>query len=226
MTRAEYQKIENYMLSLSTDSTHDELHIYRVLSFALKLAQNYTVDTDILITSCLLHDIGREEQNKDSKLDHAIVGSVMAKTFLLTIGWSEERASLVEKAIASHRYRNDRIPESIEAKILFDADKLDVSGAMGIARTLTYIGSKNYPLYIHGDDDLPDDGQSKLKENTFFREYHKKLKKLPELLFTKEAKAIAEERCKIITSFNEQLFKEAKESANDKKKLLEAILTY
>lgn len=47
----------------------------------------------------------------------------------------------------THRFRKNRPPESPEAKILFDADKLDVTGAMGVARTLVYQGTMAQPLY-------------------------------------------------------------------------------
>lgn len=63
MNKVQYNKIENYMLQCMKDSAHDQEHIYRVLYLSLDIAKyEINVDMDILIASCLLHDIGREEQ--------------------------------------------------------------------------------------------------------------------------------------------------------------------
>ena len=88
MKRSEYEMLEEYMISCMTDSAHDKEHIYRVLYVALDIAQNEkTVDKDVLIASCLLHDIGRQEQFADSRLDHAEVGAEKARCFLTAHGY-------------------------------------------------------------------------------------------------------------------------------------------
>ena len=116
------------------------------------------MDYEILITSCLLHDIGRKEQFENPGLCHARVGGDKAYAFLVGAGWTQERALRVKQAVAAHRYRSDNPPESIEAKILFDADKLDVTGAVGIARTLLYKGKMGQPLYTLQSDGSVSDG--------------------------------------------------------------------
>ena len=129
MTVKDYEKTEAYMLSCMNDSAHDKEHVYRVLYYALEIAKpEPDVDYEILITSCLLHDIGRKEQFENPGLCHARVGGDKAYAFLVGAGWTQERALRVKQAVAAHRYRSDNPPESIEAKILFDADKLDVTG--------------------------------------------------------------------------------------------------
>ena len=106
----------------------------------------------------LLHDIGRKEQFENPGLCHARVGGDKAYAFLVGAGWTQERALRVKQAVAAHRYRSDNPPESIEAKILFDADKLDVTGAVGIARTLLYKGKMGQPLYTLQSDGSVSDG--------------------------------------------------------------------
>jgi HD superfamily phosphodiesterase len=73
-----------------------------------------------------LHDIGREKQFKNQNICHAQIGGIMAKEFLLKNNWPDSEAEHINKCISSHRFRGDNIPETIEAKILFDSDKLDV----------------------------------------------------------------------------------------------------
>lgn len=106
MDSVTFADIEKYMCSCMSDAAHDKQHVYRVLYNAVEIAKTERgVNYDVLIAACLLHDIGRKEQFEDSSKDHAEVGAQKA-----------------------------RAPQSVEAKILFDADKLDVTGAMGIAR--------------------------------------------------------------------------------------------
>ena len=148
MDRKTYSLLENFMLASTSDSAHDREHIYRVLHSALAIAKTEeNVDYDILLAACLLHDVGRPEQFENPQLCHAEVGSEKAYTFLLQNGFTEDFAAAVRSCILTHRFRISRPPQSIEAKILFDADKLDVTGAMGIARTLQYKANTLEPLY-------------------------------------------------------------------------------
>ena len=118
MNKQTYILIEEYMLSCMRDAAHDKEHIYRVLYNALNIAQAESdVDYDVLITACLLHDIGRDEQFKNPKLDHAEVGGDKAYKFLTGNGFSVEFAENVKSCIVTHRFRKSRPPESVEAKI-------------------------------------------------------------------------------------------------------------
>ena len=207
MQKEIYTKIEKYMLSCMNDGAHDSQHIYRVLYSALDLADEFVVDKDVLIAASLLHDIGRDMQFNNPECDHAIVGANMAYDFLIGIGWDEDKAVHVRACIETHRYRSDNPPESIEAKILFDADKLDVTGTMGIARTLMYNGIVSQPLYsVDENGNLPDDWID--EESSFFREYNWKLKKVYDKFFTSRAKTLAEGRRRASIDFYESMYNE------------------
>ena len=207
MRKDMYLQIEKYMLALMNDSAHDSQHIYRVLYYALDIANEFELDKDVLIAASLLHDIGREAQNKNPECDHAIVGSEMAYDFLRGIGWCVSEASHVKACIAAHRYRNDNPPESIEAKVLYDADKLDATGAMGIARTLIYNGIISQPLYYTDEFGKVLDGQNDTIPS-FFREYNWKLKNVYDKFYTDRAKITAEEHRKASVEFYENIYSE------------------
>jgi len=211
MQRDMYIKIEKYMLSCMKDGAHDCQHIYRVLYSALDIASDYNVDKEVLITSSLLHDIGREAQFQNPKLDHAIIGSDMAYNYLQLIGWTQDKSQHVKACISTHRYRNSNPPISIEAKILFDADKLDATGTMGIARTITiaYKGIVAEPLYCVDEQGYVLDGERE-GESSFFHEYNWKLKKVYDKFFTSRAKIIAEDRRRASVDFYENMYKEVK----------------
>ena len=95
MTKETFARIEAHMLSCMNDGAHDEQHVYRVLYAALDIASEYQIDLDVLIAAAFLHDIGRDAQFKDPKLDHAVVGSEMAYVYLRGLDWSEEKSRLL-----------------------------------------------------------------------------------------------------------------------------------
>ena len=208
MTKEIFKKLENYMQECMKDSAHDKEHIYRVLYSALDIAQyEKNVDYDILITSCLLHDIAREDQNKNPAICHAQYGAEKAYNFLIENGFDECFAEKVKHCISAHRFRKNNAPESTEAKILFDADKIDVAGTLGIARTLVYQGAMAEPLYSVLPDGRISDGEND-ETPSFFQEYKYKLEKIYSRFYTKRGKKIAEERKKTAVSFYNDMLRE------------------
>lgn len=187
MKRSTFELLENYMHTCCGDSIHDEEHIYRVLYRALQIAQTIDgVNFEVLIAACLLHDIARPEQYADPTVCHALCGGEKAEKFLLTNGFEAAFAAQVRACIETHRFRHNRQPQSIEAKILFDADKLDAAGTMGIARTLMYQGKTDQPLYAKAAD-----GSIDFEPESFFHEYQFKLKNIYDRFYTDAGRQIA-----------------------------------
>lgn len=210
MTKQEYEKLEAYMQKCASDDSHDSEHIYRVLYVAMEIAETEeNVNYDVLIAACLLHDIGRAEQFADPSVCHATVGAEKAYRFLLAEGFGEAFAAHVRDCIATHRFRADAPPASIEAKILFDADKVDVSGTFGIARTLMYKGGQGEPLYSVLPDGTVSEGKED-KEPSFFQEYCYKLKNIYSRFYTRRGEEIAYSRKSIAETFYRTMLAEAR----------------
>ena len=112
----------------------------------------------------------------------------------------------------THRFRKARPPQTLEAKILFDADKLDVTGALGVARTLQYKGNVGDPLYLRKPDGSVDDGTGE-GGDSFFREYKFKLEKLYDRFYTASGTRMAQERKRIAEDFYRSLLAEVSGSA-------------
>lgn len=224
MTRKIYELLQGYMLRSMSDSAHDQEHVYRVLYNALKIAgAENDVDYDVLIAACLLHDVGRREQLENPSVCHAEEGSRKACEFLLENGFSSSFANKVAECILTHRFRRNDPPKSLEAKILFDADKLDVTGAMGIARTLVYRGTVSEPLYLV----LPDGGISTGENDpvhTFFREYKFKLEGLYDRFYTETGRRMAASRQKAAQDFYKSLYEEASGAYESGHVCLESLL--
>ena len=224
MNKQEFSVMEQYMLSCMDDSAHDAQHIYRVLHGALVIARSYPqVDMDVLIAACLLHDIGRREQFADPKVCHAEAGSEKAYCFLTENGYSHNFADHVRRCILTHRFRKNMPPQTMEAKILFDADKLDVTGAVGIARTLMYKGDMTEPLYLVLPDGSISDGTDDAQPS-FFREYKFKLEKLYDRFFTPEGVQLAQHRRSAAEGFYESLYREVSTCAEEGRYILGCVL--
>jgi uncharacterized protein len=203
---------------------HDINHVMRVYNLCLKLAKyEPNVDLDILRTAALLHDIARTREDKTGHthvldVDHAVLGAEMSDKILRELGYPEEKIERIKHCIAAHRFRGGNPPNTIEAKILSDADKLDVLGATGIARSFTIGGECGQKIY----SDTPVDEY--IKENLVGGkangriidpskhasnlEFETKFKHIPDKLYTEKAREIAGERLEYMKQFFERLKRE------------------
>jgi uncharacterized protein len=213
-----YRRIRKMAEKELSSSAHNMEHVMRVYNLCLRLAKNQSdIDLNILRTAALLHDIARVKENQDSsgKTDHAILGAEMAESILKGLGCPEERIELIKDCIITHRFRSGNRPISKEAKILFDADKLDVIGAIGIARSFIIAGEYGERLYAdvsideYAKDNLvggKSDGRIKeMSKHAPNLEFESKFKHIPDELFTPEAKKIAKPRLEFMRHFFERL---------------------
>lgn len=215
-----HKKIIEIVQDKLTCSAHNLDHVFRVYNFSLLIAQyEKDVDLEILIPSALLHDIARveESQNKTGEIDHAVLGSVIAEDILRKLKYEEEKIEKIKHCIIAHRFRTGKEPNTIEAKILFDSDKLDVIGASGIARTFMLAGqfgqrlTANESLEEYLKCNTVKNGRLKnVSKHTPFIEYEVKFKKIPDKLYTDKAKEIGKERLKFMDEYFNRLKSEIK----------------
>ena len=213
MKRSDYVRMERRMLDQmdESDAAHGSKHVYRVLYLALDIAAHEPeADADVVIAACLLHDIARAEQAKDPSVDHARAGAEKARSLLLEEGFDAEFAQAVSDCVRTHRFRSDDPPVSLEAKILFDADKLDVSGAVGAARTLQYGTQFGEPLYTLDEAGRVCDGTGDAPDS-FMREYRWKLQRIYGKFCTKRAEEIAASRRKAAQDYYDSVLRELQE---------------
>jgi uncharacterized protein len=170
------------------DTVHGFDHVLRVLRLVEILAAELGGDTEILHAAALLHDSADAApiDGKD-RASHELTSADFARQVLHEEGWSEERIEAVKHCIRAHRFRSSESPQTLEAKILFDADKLDVVGAFGVARTLGYAQQAGQPLFAEPSP-----------------------RHIIERLHTEPARCMAIERFKVLEGFFEQLASEAR----------------
>lgn len=185
---------------------HDWFHVGRVYKNALKISKNENVDMDILEAAVFLHDIARKKEDAGKTECHAKEGAKMARKILSDLDFPKNKIDPVAYAIESHRYRSQVKPETLEAKILQDADRLDALGATSIGRIFSYGGAHNRPIY---DPNLPPksyyDSNAATSINHFFE---KTFQLKPETFNTKTARKIAEEKYSYMKDFVERFLKE------------------
>ena len=128
------------------DPVHGFDHVLRVMRSAEEIGEELGADLEVLRAAALLHDAAGADP-RENRAEHESASAEFAQKILVEEGWPEERVQAVTECIVSHRYRGKQNPESLEAKILFDSDKLDVIGAFGVARTLGYAMQAGQPRF-------------------------------------------------------------------------------
>lgn len=223
MRQDTFALLERYMLSCMGDSAHDREHVYRVLYLALEIAQTEpAADGDVLVAACLLHDVGRAEQFRDPSLCHARVGAEKAYRFLLDHGFPEGFSAHVRDCVRTHRFRSGDPPATIEAKILYDADKLDVTGAIGMARTFFYAAHVGQPLYTLLPDGAVSDGRAEEPPgvHSVLREYKVKLEGIYGRFLTDRGAQLARQRQAAAAAIYDSILREAREACEAGARLL------
>jgi uncharacterized protein len=194
------------------DSVHGFDHALRVYALAEELGAELGADLEILRAAALLHDASGAAPGESGKRgDHENASAHFARRVLLDEGWEESRIEAVEHCIRAHRFRNQETPKSLEAKILFDADKLDVVGAFGVARTIGYAIQAKNPIFSEPSEQFMLEGHKEPGEvHSAYHEYLFKLRRVKDRLYTEPAKRIASHRHKLLVQFFDQLAAEAR----------------
>lgn len=191
------------------DPVHGFDHVWRVYHMAERLAEIEGADLEIVRAAALLHDAegSATAGGDEGRVDHHQASAEFARQILSQEGWPEERIADVEHCIRAHRFRDDtEMPRTLEAKILFDADKLDVLGAIGIVRTIAFDVVVGQPIYSEPSDRFINTGEKEPGEpHSSIHEYFFKLSKIKDRLYTSPARAIAEQRHRFMAEFFDRL---------------------
>jgi len=197
----------SHSLSITEGGSHGPDHSERVLTTALLIGRQMDARLEILIPAALLHDIGRKEESlSKGKVCHAVRGAELAVPILQELGYNDADIEAICHCIRSHRYRRGRVPETVEAQILFDADKLDSIGAVGIGRAFLFAGQIGARLHNPGADCTATLPYS--LEDTAYREFQVKMSKVRDQMLTPVGQTLATERHTFMQLFFDQLTRE------------------
>lgn len=186
---------------LVSDSTgHDWQHVERVYNLCIRLGEAEGAKLDVLGVAAILHDVGLKDEFETGR-DHANAGAESARSLLLELGVRSEFAESVCYAIGMHRFGGGVAAETLEARVLQDADRLDALGAIGIARAFAYGGARGAPIYDPGE--VPE-AYDPFKIRSTITHFYEKLLKVKDSMNTESARKIAEGRHAFMLEFLER----------------------
>lgn len=191
-------------------SGHDYYHTMRVYKLATEIAKQENADTNIVQLAALLHDVD------DIKLSPETYNTKKnAVDFMTANKVSTDIINIVCKIIDEVSFvgTDQVVPSTIEGKCVQDADRLDAIGAIGIARTFAYGGTRGRKIY---DPDIkPKTGMSKEeyqkeKNTTSINHFYEKLLLLKDMMNTTTGKKLAEHRQAVMEEFLKEFMAEWK----------------
>ena len=187
---------------MDNDPAHDFEHVMRVYHNAEKITKKEKANQKLVLIAALLHDIvSYPKSSKQSKFS-SVESAKKSKSILKKYNFSNEEITIICDAIEDHSFSQNRIPRTIEGKILQDADRLDALGAIGIARVFATSGSLNRPFYKI--DDPFCNGRKPDDNHWAIDHFFNKLLKLQSLMNTKSGKVEAKKRTNVLKLFLKQ----------------------
>lgn len=203
----ELKKLENEIQKqINNDPAHDFEHIIRVCKNVRKIAKHENVNLRLVLAAALLHDVVSFPKSDKRSKTSSLRSAEKAKTILKKYHYDEGEISIIVGAIADHSFSRNKIPQTMEGKVLQDADRLDALGAIGIARTFSVGGAENRPIYNVLDPfcrrRTPDD------KSWTIDHFYRKLLVLERKMNTKTAKKMARQRTKVLREFLSELGRE------------------
>ncbi len=204
----EFEKLKTFVKNKleQNDTAHDFEHIMRVLKNATVIARKEKANIKIITAAVLLHDIISYPKSDPRSKNSSTESAQESQKILKKYNFSQDEINIISDAIRDHSFSRGVIPQTLEGKILQDADRLDALGAIGIARIFSVSGAEKRPFYNSIDPfckkRLPDD------KNWTVDHFYKKLLLLEKTMNTNTGKIEAKKRIKIMKKFLDELKKE------------------
>lgn len=193
--------------SVEDDGSHDLSHLLRVWRNATAIAERETgCDRTVLTAAVVLHDCVAVEKNSPLRAQASRLASARARDILGAMGWDTARIDAAAHAIEAHSFSAGIAPETLEARVLQDADRLDAIGAIGVARCFYVAGRLGSRLYEPSD---PEAVYRELDDRTFALDHFAvKLFKVAAKFQTEAGQALADARCRTMHDFVRTLLAE------------------
>jgi uncharacterized protein len=187
----------------AADAAHDPAHIRRVVANARHLAAVEGADLAVVLPAAWLHDCVVVAKDSPDRSRASRLAAARAGAWLRQSGYPAETIPAIEHAIAAHSFTADIPPETLEAQVVQDADRLDSIGAIGIARCFTVGGAMGRPIYDEAEpfptQRLPDDRVATVDH------FYTKLFGLEATMQTPTGRAMAAHRTAVMRDFLRQL---------------------
>lgn len=195
-----------YALPNACDGAHDIAHITRVWANARAIAKSEGGDLEILAAATLLHDCVSVEKDSPERAKASSLAAKAASTHLEKLGWRPQQIARTCHAIRAHSFSANITPETLEARILQDADRLDAIGLIGVARCFYVAGRMGSALY---DPDDPRAASRTLNDRAFaIDHFETKLLDLADGFQTPEGQRLATARHGELLNFRDAFLRQ------------------
>ncbi len=218
------KQLQNWLLELaqetmaregSEDAAHDYDHLVRVMAIADAIAAREGGNLPTIWAAVAFHDIGQERERRYGG-DHAFIGANMAAELLAYTIFPQEAIPGTLQAIREHRMTSGATPQTLEGRVLYDADKLDGLGAIGIGRLYMITGRYNQKVYSPLPEEIVEPVDPLLVRQLRRKpdyspsiEFQLLFDNLPERMMTRTGRELARERFAFMQEFFTRLQKEA-----------------
>ena len=187
------------------DAAHDIAHFRRVWVTAQNIMAEHRVDPLVVLTACYFHDVVSLPKNHPDRSQSSLLAARKTREILRRDfpDFPPERYAAVEHAIEAHSFSAGVAPQSLEAKIVQDADRLEALGAIGLARVFAVSGALGVALF---DADDPFAGARPLDDKTFALDHFQtKLLRLPDTMQTPRGRELARHNADFLIQFMAKL---------------------
>jgi len=194
---------------MAGDAAHDLAHVRRVVAWARRLAQVEGADLGVVVPAAWLHDVVTVPKDSPDRAAASRHAAEVAMAWLRGEGYPEGKLDAVAHAVAAHSFSAGIVPQTPEAEVVQDADRLDALGAIGIARLYATAGAMGSAL-THPDDPVPAEPPGRPLDDRRYATDHffAKLLRLPATMRTAAGRAEAERRRAVLRAFLDELRRE------------------
>lgn len=206
LSQIESQFLEFMQQEMQVDAAHDISHVQRVVNTAKKLAIEEGADLSIVLPAAYLHDCFTYPKDHPNRKQSSIIAAKKAVAFLESIDYPQQYHDAIAHAIEAHSFSANIRPNTLEAKVVQDADRLDALGAIGITRCIQV--STEFDAQLYDDKDIFAQ-QRELDDKQFTLDHFQtKLFKITETMNTESARREAQKRKAFMQAYIEQLHDE------------------
>ncbi|MCK8062033.1 HD domain-containing protein [Vibrio sp. 1CM7H] len=206
LSQIESQFLEFMQQEMQVDAAHDISHVQRVVNTAKKLAMEEGADLSIVLPAAYLHDCFTYPKDHPNRKQSSIIAAKKAVAFLESIDYPQQYHDAIAHAIEAHSFSANIRPNTLEAKVVQDADRLDALGAIGITRCIQVSTEFDAQLYDNKDIFAQ---QRELDDKQFTLDHFQtKLFKIAETMNTESARREAQKRKVFMQAYIEQLHDE------------------
>ncbi|NNN56788.1 HD domain-containing protein [Vibrio sp. 1-2 (7-a)] len=206
LSQIESQFLEFMQQEMQVDAAHDISHVQRVVNTAKKLAVEEGADLSIVLPAAYLHDCFTYPKDHPNRKQSSIIAAKKAVAFLESIDYPQQYHDAIAHAIEAHSFSANIRPNTLEAKVVQDADRLDALGAIGVTRCIQV--STEFDAQLYDDKDIFAQ-QRELDDKQFTLDHFQtKLFKIAETMNTESARREAQKRKAFMQTYIEQLHDE------------------